>query len=130
VSIEDKLQHLAATVALEGDRQRSAMAAGLQETIRGLRVDGARNRPVVPNQVNHNGSGRLFGWSLRATGSDATVTLHDGRDANADIVATFTVQVAGPGSTVSLPGGGVGITEALFVEVSGGAITGAVWLGP
>lgn len=130
--IEDKLQHLAATVVLEGDRTRAALAAGLEETQRGLRVDGAGYKPVAENRLNYNGTRKLLGWSLRATTADVVVTLHDGRDTSGDVIAAFVVQSAGAGSTTFL-GGGVTFVEGLYVETTtagGGSLTGAFWYGP
>jgi hypothetical protein len=131
--IEEKLHHVAATVALEGERTRAALSVGLEETQRGLRVDGAGYKPVAENRVNYSGSRRLLGWSLRAATADVLVTLHDGRDTSGDVIAAFTVQSAGAGSTVPLPHGGVTFVEGLYVETTttgGGTLTGAFWYGP
>jgi hypothetical protein len=131
--VEDKLKHVVDTVLLEGDRTRAAMSAGLAETQRGLRVDGAAYKPVAENRLNYNGSRQLLGWSLRAATADVVVTLHDGRDTSGDVIAAFTVQTAGPGSTVGLPGAGVSFVEGLYVETTtagGGTLTGALWYAP
>jgi hypothetical protein len=131
--VEDKLKHVVDTVLLEGERTRAALGAGLQETQRGLRVDGAASKPVAENRVNYNGARRLVGWSLRAVTADVVVNIRDGVNTGADVLASFTVTVAGPGSTVSLPGGGVSFTDGLFVETTttgGGSLVGALWFTP
>jgi hypothetical protein len=126
--IEDKIEHIASAVSLEGERTRIAMAAGLAETQRGLRIDGALARPFVPNAININGGGRLVGWSARAVGGAATVTFHDGRGTDGDVIAT--VGLAGDGSSSQQWTGpqGVSFAEALFVEVTG-TVVGASWVG-
>lgn len=131
--IEDKLHHVAATVALEGERTRAAVSAGLEETQRGLRIDGAGYKPVAENRVNYNGARRLVGWSLRAVTADVVVNIRDGLNISGDPLASFTVTSAGAGSTVSLPTGGVAFTDGLFVETTtsgGGSLVGALWYAP
>lgn len=129
--VEDKLEHLSSVVALEGERTRIEMAAGLADTLRGLRIDGARYRPIVPNAVNDNAGGRLVGWSLRADGGDVTVTLHDGYSADADTVATVAL-AAGQSDTVTVMPAGVSYVDALYAEVTStgaGVVAGALWIG-
>jgi hypothetical protein len=46
--VDEKLSHLATTVALESQRTREAFAAGQQETKDALRVTGARCRSRAP----------------------------------------------------------------------------------
>jgi hypothetical protein len=127
--IEDKLHHVAATVALEGEHTRAALAAGLQATIGGLRVTGARYR-TVPQQSTllNNGPGRLAGWSVYANGAAVRYVFHDGHDASADVIAV--VDLANlEQETQWLGGAGVTFVESLFVEVIGtGPGLGAVYL--
>lgn len=128
--VEDTLERLASTVALEGEKTRLEMAAGLAETQRGLRIDGARARQVVPNAVNDVAGGRLVGWSVRAVGGDVTLTFHDGHDAGGDVIAATADLAAGASETHTAMPAGVSYVEALYIEVTGtGTVTGAVWIG-
>lgn len=124
--VEDKLAHLAATIALEGERTREAFAAGLAETKEGLRVTGARYVPIRPMVTS--AGGRLAGWSLLAGAAAAVVTLHDGQTADDDVVSVITL-AAGEAATVPIPGAGISFVHGLFAEITGGPVSGAVWLG-
>lgn len=125
--VEDKLAHLAATIALEGDRTREAFAAGLAETKEGLRVTGARYVPIRPKVTS--AAGRLVGWSLYSATDAAVITFHDGQTVDDDVIAVVTIAPGGS-ATVPLPGAGVSFVHGLFAEIdSAGAVTGAVWLG-
>lgn len=124
--IADRLGEL---FALQGDRIRDEIRAGLQETSNALRLRGARNRPLYPDALVWGGPGRLVGWSIRATGGAVSVTLHDGRDTAGEVLAVIDVP-AGESTQGALPGGGVSITEALYADVSGaGAVQGSIYLG-
>lgn len=124
--VDEKLAHLATTVALEAQRTREAFAAGLAETKEGLRVTGARYAPIRPNVTS--AAGRLAGWSLLAGAAAATVTLHDGQTADDDVVAVIAL-AAGESSTVPIPGAGISFVHGLFAEITGGPVSGAVWIG-
>lgn len=125
---EDLVEHVSAMFALEGAKLRAEMQAGLSDFQRGLRVTGAAYRPLLPNAVIYNGSRRLVGWSVRAVGGAATVTFHDGRNADADAIATFALAADGSSDTHWFGPAGVSFVEALYVEVTG-TVTGAVWTG-
>jgi hypothetical protein len=133
---EDKIEHIAAAVALEGDRTRSAFAAGLAETQRSMRVDGAAYRPLpAAGGLVYGGSRRLVGWSVRETGgaNPVSVDLYDGVDAGAvdptRLVATFTVAAGGSLSHHAMPAG-VAFVDGLFAVVSGtGLLRGALHIG-
>lgn len=126
--VEDKLGHLAQAIADEGERTRLAMAAGLEETRRGLRVDGAASRPVSPNAINVNAAGRLAGWSLRSAGGNVIV-LHDGADTSGDVLAVINLADQQSETRWLLPAG-VSFVQSLYVEVTGaGTLTGALWRG-
>jgi hypothetical protein len=125
--VDEKLSHLATTVALESQRTREAFAAGQQETKDALRVTGARATPFRPGQVTSAG-GRLVGWSLLAGAAAATVVLHDGQTTDGDVVGVAVIP-ANDSRTVPIPGAGVSFVHGLFAEVTGGPVTGAVWLG-
>jgi hypothetical protein len=125
--VDDKLGHLATTVALEAQRTREAFALGQAETKDALRVTGARATPFRP--VVTSAGGRLVGWSLLAGGAATTVVFHDGADAGGDVVAVVAIP-AGASATHALPAPGVSFVHGLFAEVTAGAVVaGAVWLG-
>jgi hypothetical protein len=134
--IEKKLEHIAEAVALEGDRTRAQVAAGLAESQRAQRVDGAAYRPLpIAGGLVYGGSRRLVGWSARETGgtNPVSVDLYDGVDAGAvdpaRLVATFTAPAGLSASHHPMPAG-VAFVDGLFAVVSGtGVLRGAVHLG-
>jgi hypothetical protein len=134
--VENKLEHLATAVAAEGDKTRLEMAAGLAQTQRGLRVDGAASRPLpVAGGVVYGGARRLVGWSVRETGgtNPVSVDLYDGSDAGAidpaRLVAAFTVP-AGGSTTKSIMPAGISFGEGLFAVVTGtGVLRGVALIG-
>lgn len=123
-AIADRLGDL---FALQADELRATIAAGLAETNNALRLQGARNRPIYPNSVAWAGSGRLVGWSLAGGASGGTVTVYDSRDTFGEVLAVVQLD-ANKTSNHGLPGGGVSITEACFVAVTG-TVTGSLYLG-
>lgn len=127
--IDEKIEQLASTVALEAALTRSELGVTFAQTLRGARLDGALPRPIRANNVNYGAGGRLVGWSLRAVGGDVTLTLHDGQNADADPIATVVIP-AGTSSNIGAPGSGVGFVDALYAEVvTTGSVTGALWIG-
>lgn len=134
--LEEKLAHVAATVALEGDRTRIAMAAGMAETIRGLRVDGSLPKPLPPAGGIVYGAGcRLVGWSARESGGTdpVSVDLYTARGAGdvepGNLVATFTVPAGGSVAHTVMPAG-VSVVDGLWAVVSGtGVLAGVAWIG-
>jgi hypothetical protein len=125
--VDDKLSHLATTVALEAQRTREAFAAGQQETKDALRVTGSRPTPFRPGQVT-SAAGRLVGWSLLAGAAAAIVTFYDGQTTDGDVVAVVVIP-ANDSRTQPIPIPGVAFVHGLFATVVGGPVTGAVWLG-
>jgi hypothetical protein len=129
-SFEDKLEHFAATVALEGQRTREAFEAGLSEFVRGQRVTGAIRRPIrsTPGQV-YNVGGRLVGWSVRAAGGAVTVDLYDGRDTSGDVLASISL-AAGQSDAQTMMPAGITFADGVYADVQGaGQLVGAVWIG-
>ena len=128
-SIADKLGEL---FALQEERTRSQIAAGLVETRNALRLLGARSVPLnsyAGTQSVWAGPGRLVGWSVRANGGPASLTFYDGRpDALGDVVAVLNLSGDGVASNHGAAGAGISITEACSVVVTGN-VTGAVYLG-
>ena len=133
--LEEKLEHFAATVALEGQRTREAFQAGLSEFVRGQRVTGAIRRPIRGGQVYTVG-GRLAGWSVRAAGGAATIDLYDGHDDTGDILASIRL-ADGQSSAQTMMPAGVTFADGIYADVTivdtvegtAGSVTGAVWLG-
>jgi hypothetical protein len=123
-AIADRLGEL---FALQGDRIRDEIRAGLEQTNNALRLQGARNRPIYPNTVAWAGSGRLVGWSIAGGASGGTVTVYDSRDTSGEVLAVVAVG-ADETHNHGLPGGGVSVTEACFVAVTG-SVTGSLYLG-
>ena len=134
--VETKLEHLASTVALEAETTRLQVAAGLAQTQRGLRIDGAASRPLPPaGGVVYGGTRRLVGWSARETGgtNDVSVDLYDGGDAGAvdpaRLVATFNVPAGRSVAHTVMPAG-ISFGEGLFAVVTGtGVLRGAALIG-
>jgi hypothetical protein len=58
--LEEKLGDLAAAVAVEGEKTRTEMASALAQSVRGLRIDGARARTISPNTLNVGAGGRFL----------------------------------------------------------------------
>jgi hypothetical protein len=131
VSITQKLlEKIVGAVESTGERLDNRIRAGFAQTEKGLRLTGARNRPVYPNSLVWGGPGRLMGWNLRATGTDpagVTVTVHDGRDTAGEQLLTVDL-AAGDVATVWLGPSGVSVTEALFLAADG-PVAGSVYLG-
>lgn len=124
--IADRLGEL---FALQGERIRATIAAGLVETKNALRLRGARVVGVIPNAPLVPAACRLVGWSLRAgSGGPAVLALYDAREAFGEPVAVVTIPADGTDNH-SFPGGGVSITEALFFAVTSGTVAGSLYLG-
>lgn len=134
--VENKLQEIAATVALENELTRTALSAGLAETQRGMRIDGAAYRPLPPaGGLVYGGTRRLVGWAARETGgvNSVSVDLYDGGNAGAvdpgRLVASFTVPAGGSVGFNAMPAG-VSFGEGLFAVVTGtGSLQGALHIG-
>lgn len=130
MGLSKELEHIGAMIANEVELSRLKMSAGLAESINGLRVGGASYWQVSTTGLVYGGARRLIGWSFTATGGAVTVTLLDGRSADAtDVVAAFVVPSGGDAQSWRGPQG-VTFVEGLFAVVTGtGTLTGAVHLG-
>jgi hypothetical protein len=130
--VENKLEHIAATVALEGERTRTDMQAGLAQTQRGLRVDAARYRTLPAGASSSPLVGapcRLLGWSILAESQPVRLLLRDGRSSSGDIVVVIDL-AAGESDNQTFGGSGVAFTEALWLDVTGsGTLTGSLYFG-
>jgi len=126
--LADKVEHLATTVALEGQATRAELAQAFAQTVRGLRVDGALARPIVPNAMNYNAGRRLVGWSVRAEGGDVALTLRDGHDVSGDVIAVVSL-TTGQERTHTIMPAGISFVEGLYVQATGsGTPVGALWI--
>jgi hypothetical protein len=128
---ETKLIEIGTAVEFQAERTRQAFAAGMAETQRSLRLQGALSRPIVPNALNYGSGGRLVGWSLRAAGGDVVINLRDGHDTGGDVIATIPL-ANGTSQTFAAPVSGISFAESLYAEVTGAGaagVVGAVWLG-
>lgn len=127
---EKVVEKIAEHVALEGEKIRDEVRAGLVETRNGLRVTAARYVPLPANSAPANlGPGRLVGWSALATGGPVRVTFHDGRDTAGDVFSILDL-VDGESDRTWFGTNGISFGEALYLELTGaGALTGAVYLG-
>jgi hypothetical protein len=128
--VQKTLERIVGAIERAEENVQNTVRAGLAETTGAVRLTGARVLPIYPNSLAWGGQGRLVGWSVRGTtpdGSETTITVHDGRDDSAPILATVTV-AAGKAATVWLGPGGVTITEACFVKVTG-SLAGSLYLG-
>lgn len=121
---------IADVVGAEGARVRAELAAGLQQTVNGLRVTAGRPAPFLPNALNSTARGRLVGWSLRETaGNPATVTLYAARDAGDPNTVLAVIPLTANAGATLLPGSpGVSFGDGLYAAVSG-AVTGALYFG-
>jgi hypothetical protein len=117
-------------------RWLSQMRADLAETVGGIMLRAARpvEVSVLPTLLSSS-PGRLVGWSLRETsGTDPfVVRFRGGTDEGQPLIATAAA-AAGTVDTQWLPGGGISLTEGLFVELVAGdglsaEVEGTVYLG-
>lgn len=86
--------------------------------------------PFTASGKVFSGAGRLIGWTLRATTATVvTVTLHDGTDANGQMLADMD---ASQGFAVSSGPGepGIRFTGGLYFNVVAGAPSLVLWYVP
>lgn len=130
MSVVNKLLgDIAERITLSGDLVRDSIRAGLTETTNGLKITGARYRPVpASSALVWGGRARLVGWSLYANGP-VRLVLHDGRDETTDVLAV--IDLADQESETQWLGpGGISAGEAVWAEyVGAGRLTGALYLG-
>lgn len=130
--VEGKLESLAAAVSFEAERTRLELAAALSQSIKGARIDGALPRQIRANAQNLGVGGRLLGWSLRNSGATTvTINFRDGHDVGGDLIGTelLGTNSAWARSSVWFGVAGASFGEGLWVEVTGGTVDGAVYLG-
>jgi hypothetical protein len=135
--VDQQVKEIVGAVALEAERTRDAFAAGLAQTQRGLRIDGAAPRPLptVSGVLYPGGPKRLVGWAARETGGAASVSvdLYDGGDQGAvdpsRLVASFTCLAGGESKYSAMPAG-ISFGEGLYAVVSGtGTLRGVALIG-
>jgi hypothetical protein len=133
--VEQLLEKLVERVEFQGETLRAEVAAGLAESRNGQRITGARLAPIYANTLAATTRGRLVGWSVREAGDTLTppapaaarVTIYDGRDSSADVLAVIQLG-AGAADTQWLGPGGVSFGEAAFVAVTG-TVAGSLYFG-
>lgn len=86
---------------------------------------------VAASRAVNSGSdvSRLRGWSVRETtgAAGAAFRLHDGQDANGDLLATVGL-LAGASDHRSLPGNGVCVERGrIFIEILAGSVEGVLY---
>lgn len=127
------------TPEIEYVRWLQQMQTDLTATLGGVMLRGARPVQIGTAQGGtlrpSTSPGRLVGWSVRIPALGAlpgVLKLHDGQDANGDVIAVINLPPGGS-DTKHFGGGGISFQYGLFVEiVTGGvetAIEGAVYLG-
>jgi hypothetical protein len=135
--LEERVEQLTTTVTEDGARTRAALEAGMAQTQRGLRIDGAAPRPLptVTGLLYAGGPKRLVGWTARETGgtNPVSVDLYDGGDGGAvdpaRLVASFTCLAGGESKQAFMPAG-ISFGEGLYAVVSGtGVIRGTALIG-
>lgn len=127
--IEEKLTEALAHIVTAVTQQTAKLEAGLAEFQNGNRLTGARPIPAGYRAMANNGPGRLVGWSVFADGGTVELHIRDGRDADADPIASLNL-ADGESSTVWMGPGGVSFGEALFLDRSGtGTLAGSIYLG-
>ena len=108
------------------------VVAELQATRAGVKLRGVEPRALLVGSSTRvsTSAGRLMGWLVAETTGTATakIRLHDGADANADLVGTITL-AAGESARDFLGPQGIGLTYGLFVELVSGAVEGTLLLG-
>lgn len=124
----DKIDEKVTNALLASERHMAEIAVGLAAFQNGHRITAARSLPVNVARA-WGGSGRVVGWSVKATGGPVTVYLRDSRDVEGQVLAVIDL-TDGQHETVSLAPGGVSFGEGLFLDKTGaGTLAGAVWLG-
>ncbi|MEV4557784.1 hypothetical protein AB0K51_12380 [Kitasatospora sp. NPDC049285] len=114
-------------------RWLSQLQADLAQSINGVALRAARPVAigVAPNgsQRPLSSAGRIVGWSVReTTGAAAVVRLWDGREAGGQLLGVIAFP-AGAAANVMPSGGGINVSDALFVEVVTGTVEGVLYLG-
>lgn len=107
-----------------------AQLRGVIHTANAVRLRGtARAFPFTASQRIAMSAGRLHGFSLRETtgAASAIVRLHDGFDANGDLIATVSLIAAE--SVRDWFEGGLAFGAGLYAEIVSGAVEGAIYLG-
>lgn len=129
--IEGALDRVVAAVDRAGEKWHNAIRAGMTETRNANRIRGSRNQPIASGGRLATGVGRLAGWSLRSSGGAATVTIYDGIDATADVLAAIALAPNGEplGTAQAFMGpSGPSFAEGIFVVITG-TVVGSLYFG-
>jgi hypothetical protein len=137
MKLEDRAIATLAAIPLEVERIHLSLAAGLAEYANAVRVTGSRvvSLPGLPaagtTGLLWGGRCRVAGWSIRAVGGAAVLTLRDGRDVSSPVVAAPTIGGDGQSTTAWFGPAGLTIGDALSFDATvagGGTLVGAVYL--
>lgn len=134
MKFEDKIAAAIAAIPLELERVRDELTEGLQQFHNGVPLQGARYVPVgaTGRTMAWGGSGRLVGWSLRATGGPVTVVIRDARNLDSGDPFAYIELTDASSSNLWFGPGGISFVEGLYVQQvapGAGVVQGAVYLG-
>lgn len=100
---------------------------------RGIMRAGCEARQITNNQSMRMSvsAGALAGFSIRETSgvNGALVRVHDGFDANGDVLVIISLAANESTRDWLLPAG-IGFTAGLYLEIANGTVEGAVYLAP
>lgn len=128
IGSKENLEAALLAIPLELERIRSELQAGLQETHNARPLEGARYLPAGGRGKAWSGHGRLVGWSVRAAGGAASVTLRDGDHDNADVIAVIDVP-AGESRTAWFGPGGIDFGSLNLQRAGAGTVEGSIFIG-
>lgn len=133
----DPAHHLTHTLpaVLEAVTLLNSATDQLHRTVagdRGVLLSGAVAKQL-PNGTSYRlsaSAGRLMGWSFQEASAGAfKARLHDGIDANGDVLAVIQCQAGVPIRDAWFGPGGIAFGQGLFVEVLQGVTDGSFYLG-
>lgn len=128
MGLGDRINDQVAEALLKVEQHSAEVASGLALFNNGQRLTAARPMNVTAKRV-WGGSGRLVGWSVKATGGPVTVLVRDSRDSEGQVLAVIDL-LDTESETVSLGTAGVSFGEGIYLDRSGaGTLIGSVWLG-
>jgi len=129
VGISDKISERIADALLEVEKHTAEVAVGLAKWRNGQMLTGARALNAADHARRWGGSGRLLGWSVKATGGAVQTLIRDGRaSGDGDIIAIIDL-VDGESETIPLGPDGISFGEGLYLDKTGaGSLIGAVWI--
>jgi hypothetical protein len=115
-------------------RWLSQMQSDMAASLGGVMLQGALPIPIgsAPGGSARplSSPGRVLGWSIHETSGTvaAVVRIWDGREAGSKPLG-YVALAAGGVSNHWIGGGGISVTDALFVETLSGTVEGVLYLG-